>query len=59
LVAGGNWTFNDKEVILTQVVTVWMLLELDFSKENCMDFHAVLVTFGTPFCMGMLKKKST
>jgi hypothetical protein len=57
LVAGGNWTVNDKEDIYSGVVRM-DAVRIVFSKESCMDFHVVHVTSEMPSYMEIQKRKS-
>jgi hypothetical protein len=57
LVAGGNWTLNDKEDIYSGVVRM-DTVRIGFSKETSMDFHVVHVTSEIPSYMEKQKRKS-
>jgi hypothetical protein len=50
LVAGGNWTVNDKEDIYSGVVRM-DTVSIGFDLESCMDFHVVHVTSEMPSYM--------
>jgi hypothetical protein len=55
LVAGGNWTVNDKEDIYSGVVRMDSV-RIVFSSENHRDFYVVHVTLGMIFCLEKLNK---
>jgi hypothetical protein len=57
LVAGGNWTVNDKEDTYSGVVRM-DTVRIGFSQESCMDFHVVQVTSEMPSYMEKQKRKS-
>jgi hypothetical protein len=50
LVAGGNWTVNDKEDIYSGVIRM-NTVRIGFSYGSCMDFHVVHVTLEMPAYM--------